>query len=772
MSSRSNKSILKKKEYGLQLVFLLLLAFLVIDTRSPIPTNVSYSKVVLDNKNNFLHAYLSNDDKWRLYTEVNEITPELIQSIRVKEDRFFFYHPGVNPIAVVRAAVNNFRKGYRTSGASTITMQVVRLLHPRSRKISSKIIEMINAFQLEWHYSKKEILQLYINLLPYGGNIEGIKSASLLYYNKFPQHLSLSEIALLSTIPNNPEKYKVGRDNDILKLKRDQLLHYFDQRKTFSHVIIEDALTEEVTAQRREFQKFAPHFCNYVIKNAHENNILTTLNKQFQAQVESLSKAYIKQLKYKDIHNLSVLVIDNHNQNILAYLGSQDFNDADYAGQVDGTNALRSPGSTLKPLIYALAFDKGLFTPKSVLSDLPINFDGYEPENYDEEYNGLVTIEDALANSLNVPAVKVLNTLSVEEFTSTLSEADFAWIQQNKKTLGLSLALGGCGVTLQELTGLYVAFANDGNWQPLQFLKDHDNRTEKHQIISKASDFMLYEILTQITRPDLPNEFANAKNLPKIAWKTGTSYGRRDAWSIGYNKNITVGVWAGNFSGKGVPDLSGAEIATPLMIDIFNALDYDQSESGFRMPDSLALRYVCKVSGKVPNDFCNNQILDYYIPQISSQIKCDHLKKVWVNNANTISYCSYCLPNETVMEKLYPNLAGDLITFYEKQNIPYSKIPPHNPNCSHLFADHPPKITQPSDGAIYYIDTVANEKILFKADAHNDVKELFWYINDQLVGSSAINEQLFFTLPEGNVEITCTDDKGRAGKIKIEVTYL
>ncbi|MEZ5008502.1 MAG: penicillin-binding protein 1C [Chitinophagales bacterium] len=766
-----NKSILRKKESWLQLVFLLFLIFLLFDSISPIQKRISYSKVVLDKNDHFLHAYLSDDDKWRLYTEIDEITPELIQAIRVKEDRFFFYHPGINPIAIARAAFNNVRKGYRTSGASTITMQVARLQNPKSRSISSKLMEMINAFQLEWHYSKKEILQMYINLLPYGGNIEGIKSASLLYYNKFPQHLSLSEIALLSVIPNNPEKYKVGRDTEDLKNKRDQLLKFLKKRKTFGREMIDDALLQEVTAKRKSFPKFAPHFSNYVINHAKENNIHTTLNKQYQAQVEELSQAYNKQLKYKNIHNLSVLVIDNKNRSVLAYLGSQNFNDAKNAGQVDGTNALRSPGSTLKPLIYALAFDEGLYTPKSVVSDLPINFDGYEPENYDEEYRGRVTIENALANSLNVPAVKVLKDLSVEAFTNSLSAANFKWINQQKDQLGLSLALGGCGVTLQELTALYAAFANEGQWAPLQIFKD-EPLTMEQQIISEGASYMLYEILTQITRPDLPNEFANAKNLPKVAWKTGTSYGRRDAWSIGYNNNITVGVWVGNFSGEGVPELSGAEIATPLMINIFNALDYDKNDAGYKMPKSLALRYICEVSGKVPNDYCNNQILDYFIPEVSSLIRCDHLKKVWVNETYTESYCSYCLTNEAVIEKEYPNLPGDLITFYDKQNTTYTKIPPHNPNCSHLFADHPPQITQPSIGATYYLDTAANEQVLLKADAHNDVKEIFWYVNNTLVGSCATDEKFFIALPKGNIEITCTDDKGRASKIEVKVEYL
>ncbi len=750
-----------------------LLAFLIYDTFLPVKENTSYSKVILDNNGDFLHAYLSNDDKWRLYTEVSEITPELIKSIRVKEDRFFYYHPGINPIAITRAVFNNIRKGYRTSGASTITMQVARLKQPKRRTIISKVQEMIFAFQLEWKYSKKEILQLYINLLPYGGNIEGIKSASLLYFNKFPQQLSIDEIALLSVIPNNPEKFKIGKDDEALLAKRDTLLKFLKKRKTFDAELIDDALNQKVNAKRRSFPKNAPHFSNYIKSKSVHYNIQTTLNAQAQSSIQSLAASYAKQIKYSNIRNISIIVINNQDRSVIAYLGSQNFNDKENAGQVDGTNALRSPGSTLKPLIYGLAFDKGYYTSKSIITDLPISYNGYQPENYDEQYRGKVTIEHSLANSLNIPAVKVLRKLEVSNLIQALYKANFKWIDSQKDNLGLSLALGGCSVTLQELTGLYAAFANNGKWLPLKFL-DEDQSEDEKQIISEASSYMLYEILTQITRPDLPNEFANAKNLPKIAWKTGTSYGRRDAWSIGYNKNITVGVWVGNFSGEGVPELSGAEIATPLMINIFNAIDYDKSDAGFKMPKSLALRYVCKETGAVPNGFCedHNQILDYNIPQVSSQVKCNHLKKVWVNSSKTESYCSYCLPDEDIIEVNYQNLPADLISYYESENIAHQKIPPHNPDCSHQFEDHPPIIAQPTEGTTYFIDKAANEKILLKADAHNDVKEIFWYVNDKLVGSCLKDDQLFVELPKGQVEITCTDDKGRASKVRVKVEFL
>lgn len=771
MSLRLNKKTKLRLEFSLVGIIVLVNLFIFWDCLRPIQPTKDYSKVVLDKKGAFLHAYLSNDDKWRLYTELDEITPALIKSLRVKEDRYFLYHFGVNPVAIGRAAFNNIVKGYRTSGASTITMQVARMLDPKPRTIASKLEEMLFALQLEWRYTKKEILQLYVNLLPYGGNIEGIKSASLLYLNKFPQQLSLDEIAMLSVIPNNPEKYKIGKDEDALIQRRNELLHYFQKRKTFKSSTIEDALEQPIRARRRPFDKKAPHFARLALSKTNAFNINTTLDAEIQSKVEEISLAYGKQLQYLNIHNISAVVVDNSTRNIIAYLGSQDFSNTKHNGQVDGTKALRSPGSALKPLIYALAFDKGLYTPKSIINDLPINYNGYEPENYDEAFNGKVTLEFALANSLNVPAVKLLHQLGVNSMANTLGNAGFQWIDKNQRNLGLSLALGGCGVNLQELTALYAAFANDGNWQALNILQSAIEK-ESYDVISSEASFMLYNILTQIKRPDLPNEFKNSKNLPKIAWKTGTSYGRRDAWSIGYNRNYAIGVWCGNFSGDGVPELSGAEIATPLMVSLFNAIDYDKQDKGFSKPKNVGVRYVCKESGKVPNSFCEHQTLDNYIVDISNHTKCEHMKKVWVDEDATISYCSYCLPKQEVQSRLFPNLSGDLISYYDKEGVAYQKIPPHNPNCSKQFEEFPPKITMPAENAVYYIDTNEQEQVRLKADVHNDVETIFWYVNGELIGNSKKDGVYFTELPKGKVTITCTDDKGRASKIEIEVKHL
>ncbi len=277
------------------------------------------------------------------------------------------------------------------------------------------------------------------------------------------------------------------------------------------------------------------------------------------------------------------MIIDNRTNKVITYLGSSNFTDTTDGGQVNGANAVRQPGSTLKPLLYAMCFDEGLLTPKTILTDVPVNYEGYAPENYDKKFNGYVTTEYALEHSLNIPAVKSLKLLGHDKLIQKLSHCNFKQIQKDQRKLGLSMILGGCGTTLEELTGLFAAFANNGIYTRPSFLQV-DSFKQRSTVISPAANYMINEILSKVNRPDFPLNWTATERMPKIAWKTGTSYGRRDGWSIGYNKNYTVGIWVGNFSGVGVADLSGANIATPLLFKIFNTIDYDNDKEWFTQP--------------------------------------------------------------------------------------------------------------------------------------------------------------------------------------------
>ncbi|TKT93724.1 penicillin-binding protein 1C [Dyadobacter frigoris] len=748
----------------------LVTAFLLLDFLFPFKPKVQYSTQITADNGTVLHAFLSPDDKWRLYTNISEITPLLQKTLIHKEDQYFYYHPGINPFAMLRAAGRNIFSGKRTSGASTITMQVVRLLEPKKRTYLNKLTESFRAVQLELHYSKDEILQLYLNLVPYGGNIEGIKAASLLYFGKAPQLLSLAEITALTIVPNRPSSLHPGSRNDALKIARNQWLTRFGKEKLFDSNVIQDAISEPLIVRRLSAPKQTPHLALRLKKDFTDLPIInTTIKIQSQKQIEEQVKNYVNRLQSMNIHNAAVLVINNETMAVEAYVGSADFNNPFDGGQVDGIRAIRSPGSSLKPILYATAFDKGIITPKTVLNDVPTNFSGYEPENFDQHFNGQVTTEFALANSLNIPAVKILKEVSTTVLIDKLKKADFQTIRKQSKDLGLSMILGGCGVTLEELTRLFAAFSNEGELKQIRFTSETPISKKGEQLVSKEATYLLNNILTQVTRPDLPSNFDNTYHLPKIAWKTGTSYGKRDAWSIGYNRKYTIGVWVGNFSGEGIPELSGANTATPLLFSIFNALDYNSSKGWYQMPANVSLRKICAVTGDIPSDFCDHQIIDYYIMGVSPYHKCQHLRYVFTDLSSKISYCTYCLPESGFVKNTYPNLAPELIAYYESKKIPYQKSPPHNPFCERVFREGAPLITSPNDGSEYFIQTAEPQQIQLSCQTGNDVQEVFWYVNDKLVKRSAPHEAVFINPPVGRVKISCSDDKGRNSDVQIVV---
>lgn len=632
--------------------------------------------------------------------------------------------------------------------------------------------------QLEWKYSKKEILQLYLNLVPYGGNIEGVKSASVLYFDKLPDYLSLAEITALSIIPNRPTSLVIGKNNDLIIQERNKWLNRFGERSLFGEEAIQDALDEPLLAERREHPDGAPHFSRRVRYAAEHNNLRTTLNADMQRRLERLAKSNAQGLKTFGVHNCAILVIENKTAAVRAYVGSADFYEGVDGGQVDGIRAFRSPGSTLKPILYGLAFDAGMFTPKSKIADVPVDFAGYRPKNYDQSYNGWVSIEQALAQSLNIPPVKILDSLSPDSLIRTLIEADFKGIAQQRKNLGLSTILGGCGVSLEELTQFYSAFPNQGRLCGLNMFEHGDQNLGNFkpiietQILSPGAAFMCTEILTQLERPDMPPGYESSFSLPKIAWKTGTSYGRRDAWSIGYNRDYTIGVWVGNFSGQGVPELNGAGMATPLLFKCFAQVDPESPAEWYSPPKEVDFRLVCEESGKVPSDSCKNQIMDYYIPGVSSTDKCNHQIKMAVSMDQSFSYCNYCRPQGGLRYRWYENHTAEMIDYFIAQGIPYEKTPPHNPQCESTKTGEGPKITKPTNGLDYLLNKNENQQMELKALSVGSVKKVYWYVNDRFLGESSPEKGLFFSPQKsGRLKISCADEHGRHSDIFVNIEF-
>lgn len=788
-----------------------LLSGLVLDRLFPLPPAPQYSPLVLAADGSVLHAYLNPTQKWRMKTELPEITPALQTAIIAKEDQFFRYHFGLNPVAMVQAAGRNLLGHGRTTGASTITMQVARLLEPKARTLPNKLREMLRAVQLEAHYSKAEILQLYLNLVPYGSNIEGVKSAALLYFQQPPNYLSLAQTVTLAIIPNRPAGLVLGKNNPQILQERNRWLRYFQRKKLFPAQDLADALLEPLAARRHPAPTLAPHLARrLVLAQPGTALIHSTLRPATQAKAEDLARNYVRRLASLGIAQAAVLVVNNSTHAVEAYVGSADFNDRGPSGQVDGVRAVRSPGSTLKPLLYGLALDRGLLTPKTVLPDVPTNFQGFRPENFDKHCQGEVTMERALTYSLNIPAVRVLSEVGVGNFINSLRQAGFRRVAHDAPRLGLSTILGGCGATLEELTGLYSALANGGRWAKLNYElesmnyelpagnkrgipknrqpKAHDRRFIIHNskfIISEASAYLLTDILAQRTRPDLPVDAASSRHLPRIAWKTGTSYGRRDAWSIGYNRQYTIGVWVGNFSGQGSPALTGADVASPLLFDLFNALAYNGSAEWFGPPASLDFRLVCAETGLVPGENCPNQLLDYYLPGASTGQRCQHQQEVLVSADGRYSYCRACVPASGYRRARYPNARPEVLAYRETQGLPTRRLPPHNPSCrlvrgnategsteygfdaSALLA-----ITSPAAHAEYVLDTAEKQQLLLSCAATGEVRQVYWYVNDQFLRAAKATERVFFRPPAGEVKISCADDHGRNVDVRVLVRQL
>jgi len=785
----SNKKLLIWGRDVLVSAAALFLLFLALNRIFPLPDRIEYSTIVTDNKGEVIHAFLTRDQQWRMKTDLAEISPLLRKTIIEKEDKYFYYHPGINPLAMLRALGRNILAMRRTSGASTITMQVARELEPKRRTYWNKVVEVFRAFQLEWKYSKDEILQLYLNKVPYGGNIQGVKSASILYFGKNPDHLSLAEITALSVIPNRPSTLVMGKRNDLIVAERNKWLRRWAKEKVFTPKEIEDALAEPLIARRGTVPQLVPQLA-LKLKKSGRDIVHTTIDLNMQLKIEKLVKDYSRTLALKNIRNAAVIVLDNKTHRAVSYVGSADFHDSTDGGQVNGAAAIRQPGSTLKPLLYGLCIDAGLLTPKMTIMDVPVNFDGYVPENYDRTFNGYVTMEYALEHSLNIPAVRSLKALGPDVLIRKLSMCDFRQVNKDRGKLGLSMILGGCGATLEELTGMYSIFANGGRWVRPQYTTDDSaaamparfrnawrpadgpDPAGGRRVLSSAAAFMINDILSKVNRPDFPVSWQTTVHLPKVAWKTGTSYGRRDAWSIGYNMKYTVGIWVGNFSGVGIPELSGANVATPLLFTVFNTIDYDDDASWFAQPEDCDIRKVCTETGLPPGDYCDHLVTDYFIPLVSPSKKCDNMQEVYVSADEKVSYCRVCLPEAGYKKKIYKVVPPEMKDYFEANKIAYVPIPPHNPACEKMFAEGGPVVISPTNGSEYLINRKDPEPVQLRCKVGNDVGRVYWYINDHFYKAGDAGTKQFFIPTEGPVKVSCTDDKGRNKNVWIRVRYV
>ena len=528
---------------------------------APLGRGLETSHIVLDREGRLLRAYATADGRWRLAANVTDVDPRFLKLLLAYEDKRFHEHHGVDPLAIGRAAIQLIHQRRIVSGGSTLSMQVARLLEPREhRSFTAKLRQVIRALQLEYALNKQEILGLYLTLAPYGGNLEGIRAASLAYFGKEPRRLSLGEAALLVALPQSPEGRRPDRHAARAQAARDRVLDRAVAQAIVPLDEIARAESEIVPQARKALPALAPHSGDRVVAQEPNSRIhRLTLDAPLQARLETLARE--RAIALGPEISVAMIAVDNASGEVHARVASSDYFDRRRAGQVDMTQALRSPGSTLKPFIYGLGFEDGLIHPETLIEDRPARYGGYTPENFDLTFQGTVTIRKALQLSLNVPAIAVLGKVGVNRLSARLTEAGAGLVLPKGEAPGLAMGLGGVGITLNDLTMLYAGLARGGIAQPL-IEKQGEVPDHQHRMLDPVAAFYIGNALMGAPPPD---------NAPhnRVAFKTGTSYGYRDAWAVGFDGRMTVGVWVGRPDGSPVPGLVGRASAAPILFDAF-----------------------------------------------------------------------------------------------------------------------------------------------------------------------------------------------------------
>lgn len=709
--------------------------------------NSNYSQIILDDNGNIIKANLNKEDNY-IIEEKGEIPVKFKDCVLTFEDKDFYNHHGIKFSSILRAIKTNiFEK--RRVGASTITMQTIKLYKKRPRTYLNKFIEMIESIKLENNLTKEEILKLYLNNSPYGGNIIGYRTASLMYFQKEVKNLSLGEGAFLAVLPNHPRLIKTNRKT--LKLKRDALLNKMEKEGLITKNQNKLAKLEKLPKKRYYFENIAPHLSRR-LSNEYKNmqEIHSTINKSMQIRINKIVKDYSEHISNYGINNVCTLVVDNKTGNVKAYVGSQDFFDYKADGQVDGNMALRSVGSVLKPFLFALSMDDGIIVPESVVMDIPMYFGNFSPENSDKHYRGLVSINNALQKSLNIPFVNLLRDYGEEKFYKFLKEIT-NFDENNPSRYGLSLILGTKEMRVEDIATLYYGLANYGNFKNINYIKNDKNSKAK-KLISTGSSYKTLETLKGVSRDGDFNLYTNYDN---IAWKTGTSYGRRDAWACGVNPNYTVIVWAGNFSGLGNQNLSGVKTAGNLLFNIFKVLPNNNEDFIFPKENMKKIKIDAKTGYRLKYDVESKEI---FVDKNSLPLKYSpYYKKIYEYNGKNID--SRDKNFYLAKEKIILSYPSKLLNYFVSQKIDTKEFM-GNSNINFIYPLNNLKIKVPRD-------FTGVQKVILKISNPNN-ENIFWYINGVYFGKSK-DLQKSFDLKKGEQNITIISESGKMSHVSFVI---
>ena len=731
------------------------------------PEGVTWSRVALDRAGKVLHLTLAVDGRYRLRTALAEIDAEVIEATLRHEDRWFRWHLGVNPVSLLRGLAG-LVGGEKLGGGSTVTMQLARLRFGlQTRSIWGKGVQIFRALQLERHFSKDEILEAYLNLAPYGGNVEGVGAAAILWCGKQANDLTLREAVTLSVLPQSPARRRPRADADNAQLATAQarLLRELQGERA----VRGDPLQESFTLRAPEKPpREAPHLARRLLKS--ETRVQTTIDPAMQDAVERSLEDYISRKRESGIENACALLVHAPTREVLAYAGSARFLSDGIHGQVDGVTARRSPGSALKPFIYALALDQGLIHPRTLVSDMRAAFGSYNPENFDRGFAGPITATEALFRSRNIPAVTLAQQVGLSRLHAFLKQSGVAF-PKPASHYGLALPLGGAEVSMEELASLYVMLVNEGSQfsvrgSRLFFTLDaaagnREPRTEnREQLLSPEACYLIREMLRQ---PDVESGAVD----PAVSWKTGTSHGFRDAWAAGMRGEYVLVVWIGNFSGKPNPAFVARECAAPLLFETFERLKLPWKKPV--VPAGLREVEVCAVSGCLPTPLCQHRVRSGFIPGVSPIQPCAIHQEVFVDAQSGLR-----VPTDDgragLKREVFECWPPDMLALFRQAGLPRREPPAYETDTRLTLVDSgaAPKITSPRETLVYTL-RAGQRTIPLSCEAAPGVRKMYWFADSQFVGGSTPTEPLLWKASPGTWTVQVLDDRGRNASCRVKV---
>ena len=747
-----------------QKVILCILAFLVTGYIFCLPRHlfhVPYSTVVTDRNEELLGARIASDGQWRF--PPRNTTPEKIKECLITfEDKHFYHHWGVNPFAIGRAFYQNVKNKRIVSGGSTLTMQTIRLARNESRTFREKLIEMIWATRLEFRASKEEILSMYISHAPFGGNVVGLDAAAWRYFGHSADDLSWAESAMLAVLPNAPAMIHLSKGRKTLLDKRNRLLKQLLEKKTIDSSTYELAISEPLPDEPHALPQIAPYLVSRFYQERNGEYSRSTINKGIQTQVEDLAERWSNEFGRSDIRNLAILVIDIPSNQVVAYCGNVHFDRKQGGNQVDVIQAPRSTGSILKPFLYYAMLQEGSLLPDMLLPDVPVNINGFTPQNFSMQFEGAVPASEALARSLNIPAVTMLQRYGVPKFHSFLQQIGLKTINRSSSHYGLSLILGGAEATLWDVTNAYAMMGRSLLQLPQRscsLLLPTSRITESTDPFQPGAVWQTFDALKEVNRPE-EIDWKSIPSMQTIAWKTGTSYGFRDAWAVGVTPRYAVGVWVGNATGEGKLGLVGAQTAGPVLFDIFNLLP---SSSWFTRPAGIFVEAeVCRKSGHLKGRFCDEMDTLLVLPAGLRTEACPYHHLVTLSADESQRIYENCANTEPTLRKSWFTLPPVWEWYYKQHHPEYKPLPPFKAGCGEDTFQPMQFIYPPMNARINLPKQLDGSKGFLTVElAHNNpTATVFWHLDETYQAQTQDFHKISLQPAAGKHSLTAVDGEG------------